>query len=176
MFGRRTNEPKIEKPSKAAVSSRRGYNPSVIAEGMYMLGNIVSDGTLDIDGKIDGNVRGQTITVRPNGAIRGDVVADTVHIHGFVEGLIKAKNVMLYVDARVTGVIMHESIKIEDGAFVDAKFKRTDRLTFDDLDHPAVVRRLRAPSIDTVFDNDNDNDEPQSEAEIRILETLRLIS
>lgn len=176
MFGRRTNEPKVDKTTKAAGPARRGYNPSVIAEGMYVLGNIVSDGTLDIDGKIDGNVRGQTVTIRPNGAIRGDVIADMVYVHGYVEGLIKAKTVMLYADARVTGTIMHESIKIEDGAFVDAKFKRTDRLTFDEMDEPPVVRRMRAPSIDAVFDNDNDNAEPQSEAEIRILENLRLIS
>lgn len=171
MFGRQTKAPKPEKTTNV----RRGYNPSVIAEGMHVLGNIVSDGVLDIDGRIEGNVRGQTVTVRPNGAIRGDVVADTVHVHGTVEGLIKAKNVMLYADARVTGVIMHESLKVEDGAFVDGKFKRTDRLVLDDVDEK-IVRRLRAPTIDTSFNNDNDNDEPQSEAEIKILENLRLIS
>ncbi len=173
MFGRSTNATKADKAEKKAVN-RRGYNPSVIAEGMHVLGNIVSDGTLDIDGKIDGNVRGQTVTVRPNGSIRGDVTADVVHVHGAVDGLIKAKTVMLYADAKVTGTIMHESLKIEDGAFVDGKFKRMDRLVFEDAED-MIVRRLRAPSIDTTFDNDND-DEPQSEAEIKILENLRLIS
>jgi cytoskeletal protein CcmA (bactofilin family) len=170
MFGRLTNANKADKSS----SGRRGYSPSVIAEGMHVLGNIISDGVLDIDGKIDGNVRGETVTVRPNGSIRGDITAETVHVHGQVDGLIKAKNVMLYAEARVTGTIMHESIKIEDGAFVDGKFKRTDRLVLDD-ENSVIIRRLRAPSIDTTFDNDNE-DEPQSEAEIKILENLRLIS
>jgi len=169
MFGRTKND----KPEKS-TSSRRGYNPSVIAEGMHVLGNIVSDGVLDIDGKIDGNVRGQMVTVRPNGSIRGDVTADTVHVHGEVDGLIKAKTVMLYAAARVSGTIMHESIIVEDGAFVDGKFKRTDRVILDESED-MIVRRLRAPIIDTTFDNDN-SDEPQSEAEIKILENLRLIS
>lgn len=172
MFGRST------KHDKAASTGRRGYNPSVIAEGMQVLGNIVSDGTLDIDGKIDGNVRGQTVTVRPNGMIRGDVMADTVHVHGMVQGLIKAKNVMLYADARVTGTIMHESLKVEDGAFVDGKFKRMDRMALEEGDEQPQ-RRLSAPTIDARFDEANDNqdqDEPQSEAEIKILENLRLIS
>lgn len=170
MFGRT----KAEKPEKPAPRNR-GYNPSVIAEGMHVLGNIVSDGVLDIDGKIDGNVRGQTVTVRPNGSIRGDVTADTVHVYGEVDGLIKAKIVMLYADARVSGTIMHESITIEDGAFVDGKFKRTDRVILDEVED-TIVRRLRAPIIDTTFDNDNHDEEPQSEAEIKILENLRLIS
>lgn len=169
MFGK-TKAEKVEKAS----ANRRGFNPSVIAEGMHVLGNIVSDGVLDIDGKIDGNVRGQTVTVRPNGSIRGDVTAETVHVHGEVDGLIKAKNVMLYTDARVSGTIMHESIIVEDGAFVDGKFKRTDRVILDESED-MIVRRLRAPIIDTTFDNDN-SDEPQSEAEIKILENLRLIS
>jgi cytoskeletal protein CcmA (bactofilin family) len=166
MFGR--NKDKEKSPV------RRGYNPSVIAEGMHVLGNIVSDGVLDIDGKIDGNVRGQTVTIRPNGSIRGDVTADLVHVYGEVDGLIKARTVMLYAEAHVTGTIMHEAITIEDGAFVDGKFKRTDRVIFEDEE--MIVRRLRAPTIDTTFDNDNHDDEPQSEAEIKILENLRLIS
>ena len=131
MFGRRTNEPKMEKAPKASAASRRGFSPSVIAEGMYVLGNIVSDGVLDIDGKIDGNVRGETVTVRPNGAIRGDVVADIVYVHGYVEGLIKAKQVMLYADARVIGTIMHEALKVEDGAFVDGDGRSAEGLLRD---------------------------------------------
>lgn len=167
MFGRSSN-------TKQDKLSRRGYAPSVIAEGMHVLGNIISDGALDIDGKIEGNVRGESVTVRPNGVIRGDVVADMVHVHGQVNGLIKARSVMLYADAKVVGTIMHESLKIEDGAFVDGKFKRTERLELDEVDD-SMIRRLRASTIDTVFDNDND-DEPQSDAEVKILETLRLIS
>ncbi len=178
MFGRLTNNAEkaaVKAAAKAAaISHRKGLIPSVIASGMHVLGNIVSDGVLDIEGKIEGNVRGQTITIRPEGMIRGDVVADTLHVYGAIEGLIKARNVNLYSEARVSGTIMHESITIEDGALVDGKFKRTDRLAFED----AEPRRLVAPIMESKFSNDNDNgseDEP-SEAEIRILENLRLIS
>ena len=177
MFRRSTkSNSNAEKTQKAAaVPARKGLSPSVIAAGMHVLGNIVSEGVLDIDGQIEGNVRGHTICVRPNGLIRGDVVADTVHVYGAIEGLIKAKNVLLYTDARVSGTIMHESITIEDGAFVDGKFKRTDRILMDGED-VAIPHQLRAPTIDTNFNSDNDNDEAPSEAEIKILENLRLIS
>jgi cytoskeletal protein CcmA (bactofilin family) len=179
MFSRLTNANSEKAVAKAAAkaaaaSHRKGLIPSVIASGMHVLGNIVSDGVLDIEGKIDGNVRGQTVTIRPDGIIRGDVVAETLHVYGAVEGLIKARNVSLYANARVSGTIMHESLAIEDGAMVDGKFKRSDRMAFEEFSE--MPRRLNSPSLESNFSNDNDRDDEPSEAEIKILENLRLIS
>ena len=167
MFGRST---KANKSSSHSGNSRRGLIPSVIASGTHVLGTVVSDGALDIDGNIDGNVRGRHVSIRPNGCIRGDVTADVVDVYGTIEGIVKAQTVNLYASAHVVGTIMHEALTIEDGAFVDGKFKRTDRVFVDDENNE--IKRLAAPVLDTGF---NDNDEPVSEAEIKILENLRLI-
>ncbi len=158
---------------KSSGASQRGRSPSVISADMNVLGNIVSEGILDIDGRIEGNVRCHTVSVRPNGRVRGDVTADVVMIHGEVQGLVKARSVMLYATARVTGTIMHESLTIEDGAFVDGKFKRTDKVFLDET-MPAAISYV--PTLDNSFMNDNHSDEPPSEDEIRVLENLRLIS
>jgi len=171
MFGRLISGSGKEKQPKA-TSQRRGHSPSVIAAGMHVLGNIVSEGTLDIDGQIEGNVRAETISIRENGLIHGDVIADTVYVYGVVRGLIKARTVLLYAEAKVTGTIMHESITIEDGANVDGKFKRMERVL--DEEDAIPQRLLSAPTVDNEFHNDND--EPATEAEIKILENLRLIS
>ena len=173
MFGRSTKH-----KSSEAGASRKTLEPSVVANNMNVLGNIVSDGILDIDGQVDGNVRGHSVTVRPNGRIRGDLVAQEVFVHGTVDGLIKAENVTVFASATVRGTIMHESLTIEDGARVDGKLKRTERLAIEDM-RAESVRRSISPVVDTHMgssDNDNDNDEPASEKEIRILENLRLIS
>ncbi|MFZ4542309.1 MAG: bactofilin family protein, partial [Rickettsiales bacterium] len=114
-------------------------------------------------------------TVRPNGRIRGDLMAQEVFVHGTVDGLIKAENVTVFATAHVRGTIMHESITIEDGAIVDGKLKRTERLALEDM-RADSVRRNVMPVMDSTFDTSNDNDEPQSEREIKILENLRLIS
>lgn len=155
---------------KSHGNGPRGRIPSVISADMNVLGNIVSEGILDIDGRIEGNVRCHTVSVRPNGRVRGDVTADTVMIHGEVHGLVKARSVLLYATARVNGTIMHESLIIEDGAFVDGKFKRTDKVFLEE-GVPAIGY---VPTLDTSFMNDND--EPISEEEIKVLENLRLIS
>jgi cytoskeletal protein CcmA (bactofilin family) len=161
MFGRSTRQ-------QQSPIGRKGAIPSVIAADMNVLGNIISEGMLDIDGKIDGNVRCHTLNLRENGRIKGDVIAESVHIHGQVEGLVKATHVMLYASARVTGTLMHETLSIEDGAFVDGKLKRTDRIPVEE-----VLDERAAPLLEGNFVNDND--EPASEAERIVLENLRLI-
>ncbi len=173
MFAR--NKDKSLTSRGGSQSSTRGkIAPSVISSDMRVLGNIIGDGMIDLDGSVEGNVRATTVCIRPNGKVRGDVVADTVLVHGTVEGLIKARSVLLYSTARVQGTIMHESLSIEDCACVDGKFKRTDKVAFDDAISltPALSY---SPIIDTEFDYDNDA-EPASEEEMRVLENLRLIS
>ncbi len=133
MFGKSktTNTPQAATTSPTAASVKKSP-PSVISSDMNILGNIISDGFLDIDGRIEGNVKCHSTTIREHGVVKGDVVAEHIHIYGEVEGLVKATTVSLYASARVTGVIMHESLSIEDGAFVDGKFKRTDKVFIDD--------------------------------------------
>jgi len=165
--GRTIAPPATPRPTPHTVLGKKGMTPSVIAADLNVLGNIISDGVLDIDGKIDGNVRCHTASIRPNGRVNGDISAEIVHVYGTVEGIIKAKTVLLYTSAKVVGTIMHESLSIEDGAFVDGKFKRTDKVFIDD----------ETSASEPVFDNTKiiDEDEPVDEAEVKILENLRLV-
>lgn len=118
--------------NQASSGTRKGASPSIIASDMSILGNLVSDGTVDIDGRVEGNVKAEQVIIRGNGKIKGDLQGDAVHVYGEVKGLIKAKQVFLYATCRVEGIIMHESLSIEDGAFVDGKFKRSDKIFTQD--------------------------------------------
>lgn len=104
---------------------------SVIARDAHILGALVSDGSIDLDGTVDGNIRCHALTVRKNGNIKGDVNVDALHVYGKINGIINAKNVHLYADCYVEGIIMHEGLIIEDGAFMDGKCKRTDKPSHD---------------------------------------------
>lgn len=131
MFSRKKKEEKKPEATKPVVRKSNGV-PSILASDMNVLGNILSEGTVDIDGVVEGNVKCYHATVRKNGHVKGDVVAEIVHVYGRIQGLIKARNVHFFKGCRAEGVIMHESITIEDGAFVDGRFKRTDKLVLDD--------------------------------------------
>lgn len=119
----------------SAAPAKKGGVPSVISSDLHMLGNLVSEGLVDVDGSIDGNVKAEQVTIRSNGKIKGDITAQAVHVYGEVHGLIRAHTVHLYSSCHVEGVIIHQSLSVEDGAFVDGKFKRThDKALYEQED------------------------------------------
>lgn len=164
MLGKSNKQTSKQGRQASASASPLGKKsaPSVISADMNVLGNIISEGFLDIDGRIEGNVKCESVVIRANGRVKGDVVADNIQIYGRVDGLVKAKMVNLYNTAHVSGVIMHESLSIEDGAFVDGKFKRTDKVFIDDADGDAA--------------GDGETGEQSSEQEESVMDSLRLIS
>lgn len=160
MFGRNNNKQQEAAARAAAVTNTaRKAAPSVISSDMHVLGNLMSEGAIDIDGKIEGNVKSAMVTIRKNGRVQGDVIAEVVHIYGEVRGLVKAKSVNLSSTCHVEGVIMHESLSIEDGAFVDGKFKRTDKIF-----------------VDEDMESDEHDDFLDDRREVNVLENIRLIS
>lgn len=108
--------------------------PSIISSDLSILGNLISEGSVEVEGRIEGNVTCSTATIHQSGFVKGDIIADIINISGELRGLVKARHVKLTEYARVTGVIMYETISIEPGAFVDGQCKNTDKLQRKDLD------------------------------------------
>lgn len=154
------------KSSSIPPSGKKDGIPSILTREMHMLGNIISDGAIDFSGTLDGNIRCKSIIIRPEGTIKGEVTADDVAVHGKVKGLIRAKNVHFYPSCNVEGIIMHEGLTIEDGAFVDGKFKRTDR------PQTAAVPDFSAESEKERFSFD---EEEREESNVKIMDNIRLI-
>jgi len=161
------NKPPSEiKPAASKSVSRKDSLPTIITKDMNILGNLISDGNIDFNGTIQGNIRCNTLTIRHDGHIIGDVTANNVLVYGKVKGLIRVKHAELYASCQVEGIIMHETLKIEDGAIIDGKFKRTDS---------------KLPHIEDTEDNSSDGDtafafdEPATSNSLRPFDTIRLI-
>lgn len=132
--------------SQVTLTSRKEPSLSVIAPDVNILGTLISDGVIDFGGTIDGNIRCHTLTVRAHGTVRGDVEVENLHVYGKINGLIRAKYVHLYTGCHVEGIVMHEALTMEDGAFLDGKCKRLDKTSSSDElsipDAPAEDVRL----------------------------------
>jgi cytoskeletal protein CcmA (bactofilin family) len=106
---------------RRAPAARSG--PSIISADVKITGRIVSQGELDINGQIDGDVRASALTVGETGAIKGEVVAESVVVRGMVEGRIRARKVQLCTGAKVRGDIIHASLAIEPNAIFEGAVK-----------------------------------------------------
>ena len=76
--------------------------PSILSTDLAITGDLVSEGELQIDGKVNGDVRCTMLTIGVTGCLTGQVFADYALIRGKVDGRIRAHNVTLARTARVT--------------------------------------------------------------------------
>jgi cytoskeletal protein CcmA (bactofilin family) len=102
-------------PSTSKKPSSAGTH-SVIDPWLLITGDLGGDGELQVDGKVNGNIRCARLVVGKAGAINGSVTADEVIVRGEVKGVIRANRVMLLDSARVESEIFHKTLTIEQGA------------------------------------------------------------
>ena len=96
---------------------------SVISKALKITGQLESTEDIQIDGEIDGDVRGVGVKIGNNAKVKGTVYGDEVELAGTIEGKIEAKKVILNGTARMQGDVVHQDIKIESGAFIDGHLK-----------------------------------------------------
>ncbi len=105
--------------SKASV-------PSIISPDLRINGDMVCSGDIQIDGWVEGDIQSRNVVVGEGATVHGAVQAENVRICGIVNGQVRADNVTLEKSARVTGDILHKSLSIEQGAFLEGMCKRID--------------------------------------------------
>lgn len=123
-----TNKAKSSNESSPAVpeNSRRPapgrLMTSIIANGVRIKGTIEAEGAeLQVDGEIEGNVRGGSLTIGDTGMVRGDIVAENILVNGRIEGSVRARKVQLARNAHVLGDITHQSLSVEMGAVFEGQ-------------------------------------------------------
>jgi len=96
---------------------------SVISKALKITGELESTEDIQIDGQIEGDVRGVGVKIGQNAKVKGTVYADEVELAGTIEGKIESKKVILTGTARMTGDVWHQEIKVESGAYISGNLK-----------------------------------------------------
>ena len=98
--------------------------PSIISADLKIVGDLHSEGEIQIDGAVEGDIRTDALLIGEQASIRGEIIAESIIIHGTINGEIKAKSVRLAKTAHVVGDIVHQDLSIEKGAFMEGHCKR----------------------------------------------------
>ena len=102
--------------SKGIAQTAKDSVPSIISYGTHIVGDITTDGEVQIDGKVEGNIHCESLMVADTGEVTGKVTSQSITIHGSVAGTVNGKSVTLSRTARVAGDVTHETLEIEPGA------------------------------------------------------------
>jgi cytoskeletal protein CcmA (bactofilin family) len=103
---------------------RSSGTPSILSNGMQVTGDIDSDGEVQIDGILTGDIKCAKLTIGESGKVNGAVVADDCLVHGEVIGQIRADSVTLSRSSRVEGDVLHDTLAIEPGARLEGHCRR----------------------------------------------------
>lgn len=107
-----------------SISSNFKATPTIIARDLKIEGSILGTGFIEIEGNIKGTINGNSVVLREEGIVEGEVIAESLSLRGRFNGTIRAKNISITSKARVTGMIEYGSLSVEDGAFIDGQFKQ----------------------------------------------------
>ena len=112
-------------PSAAAAPrTASSVAPSILGRDIVITGDIKTDGEVQIDGRLDGNIKAGTITIGEQGAVNGKINAQSVHVRGKVTGKIESNMVELAETANVQADLIQDQLTIANGAFFDGKCAR----------------------------------------------------
>ena len=94
---------------------------SIIGPGMKVIGDCEAEGTLRIEGNVDGTVKaGKAVVVGKDGVVDGDIVTQDAVIGGRVNGSITAESRLeLQATCVIEGQVNARRIKLEEGGTVN---------------------------------------------------------
>lgn len=118
MFSKSKKEP----PATPVKTAKRGGSFSVIGADAVIIGDLVTAENLQVNGRIEGDVRCGALHQGASGVIAGNIVAEEVRLEGLVEGAVSAGLLILAPSARVTGDVSYETLSVESGARVEGRF------------------------------------------------------
>ena len=109
--------------AKEAAPAQQGRDNviSIIGPGMRVVGDCETDGTLRIEGTIEGTVRaGKAVVIGKDGVVTGDVATQDAIIGGRVKGAVVAESRLeLQATCVIDGEIRARRIKLEEGGRVN---------------------------------------------------------
>lgn len=109
----------------ALTGGARSTIPSLLGSDLRITGDVTSSGEIQVDGRVEGDIIADCLIVSEGGIVDGAVAANNVRVLGVVNGPITAGRVKLGRTARVTGDIVHQTLSVEEGAFVTGHFRRS---------------------------------------------------
>ncbi len=116
-----------QKSSPVLNTNKNNNTPSLISADVRLSGSLVSQGEVQLDGRIEGDIKAEILLIGSQGHVEGSVEAGEVTIRGRVSGSIRANKVAIENSAQVQGDVFHNTLSIAAGAQMEGQIKQLNQ-------------------------------------------------
>lgn len=120
----RSNPPENEPKMKERNSTMNAETAiSIVGPGMKIVGDCITDGTVRIEGRVEGSVQaGKAVVVGKDGTVEGNVETQDAVVSGIVNGTINAESRLeLQATCRIEGEVYARRMQLEEGAILNGR-------------------------------------------------------
>jgi len=134
----------VTPPAQRIVESRANAG-AFLGYGTKMSGRLHFEGSVHIDGDLDGEIDGKEITIGESAVVTAQIRADSIVVCGKVEGEINVTHrIEIRATAKITGNITAPKLIIQEGAIFEGRCS-----TRPDSNGDHEVPRLVVPVVVT---------------------------
>ena len=120
------------------------YKRQIIGRGAIFKGKISNASTIEINGRVDADIKSDKVTLGKNATLEGSITSELVVISGNYQGKIKADSVWLTDSSVITGEINYKSLQMDRGAALNCKIihnwdeRKLKGKKTDDIDNETI--------------------------------------
>ncbi len=103
--------------------------PTIISENSKIMGNIVSEGIVHVDGHIEGDITCEELVIGVKGSVHGEIKVANLQLFGLLKGKAEVNDLFVAKSAKLLGDASHNTIAIEPGAYIDGCCLRKTSVT-----------------------------------------------
>ena len=117
----------------------QGQSINIINKGTKIVGDIIADGDIRIDGELKGNIDAKgRLVIGPSGKIEGEITCKNIEILGEVIGKIQTSELLTMKEsAKIKGDIASAKLTVEPGSLFTGSCKMGDDRKKDE---PAIKK------------------------------------
>ena len=132
--------PQLQDSTSVSLAESDSTEISCIGPGMTVVGKISSEGTLNVFGRVEGELHASIVRISDGAEVEGTIAAQELTIGGRFKGTIQADRVMLTSSAVVEGEIHHRSLAIEENAWFAGASRPQETSASDHTDPPSPIQ------------------------------------
>lgn len=122
MFSKNPEKPKNEEISMLSKNAEK--IESFVGSNARIKGEITVEGTLRLDGTIEGGLNADWVIITEKGMVKGDITAQKIVIAGRVQGNLRAKELVeIQAKGKVLGGVFTQKLSVIEGGELNGKIE-----------------------------------------------------